>query len=533
MTYYPPGISRDLFDQWARAPREPISTAIALTAFISSTFAVSTAVAGAIGGALLSIGASVALSAASTLLTRSRKQSSLAGGQGVAVADQQALRQPQIGPIPEQRLVLGTVTSSGVLIWRRYQPPYLWHVYLIAAHKCGKLLSVRLNGKDVSLSPSGLPDSPPYLQDGVSYLEVSYRDGDDDQLIDPIIARDFPAMPATFRHRGFATVVVKANYGASDAVHKAIYGADFNFNPLFRFEGARYFDPRRSTCYLDDPSSWVNGSTASLNIARYLYHPWPNTRLVDPVTEIDWEKMKRAADIDDRWAGRKDGSRERNHTCDGIILSTADPTTTLREMLTSNDGLLIQNAGKYHVLSGAPSEPVGTLHQDMLAGGFSIQNETPDRELINIIKPEFVSPERDYKPQVGPVNRRDDFIATDGRPIEITESFPFTEGDARAQRLTNRKMIEVRGGNEVGAMRRSFTGVFTLEARKYRAGDIVNVWFRDFPAARMVIRITKTSRDETMQRVIIEGVSWTNERFVWHAPTDQKDFTLSDEVLAA
>jgi hypothetical protein len=504
-------------------------------AFTASTGVILTAEAFAIGAfitsAAITAGVSIGLNAAVSALSGSQKQSALTGGQGISVGDQ-GLRVPVRQPIPPQRLVLGTVTASGALFFQRSDPPYIWLGYELASHECGDFVSLILNGITVPLEDPGTgilrPTAAPFYDGSVRYLEVSYRNGDANQAIDPIIARDItnPAMPATFRQRRHATVVIKANYGTTDAIHKDVYGSEGNFNPLFRFQGAALPDPRKPGFDEDDANTWVTGSSnASLGLARYLIHPWPNMRLVDP-GKLNWDLIAAAADIDDQWRGKADGSKERNHTADGVIFSTDDPFETCRRLLTANDGLLVIQRGKYHVLPGTPRDPIGTIDQDMIAGGFEFQTETADRDLINIVKTEMVAPDREYNTVVGPVLRRDDLIVTDGRPLETTLSLPFTEGDARAQRFANRKLLETRTAGAI-------SGTFTIAASRYKAGDIVTFDFRDFPEVFGTYQIRKTARDPSMMRVQTDAVRWSNDRFAWHAPSEQKAFTLDEDVLAA
>lgn len=512
------------------AHAEPVSTTIGLTSLIASSFGVTAATAGAIGGFALSVGASFALKAASLALAGSQKQSQLTGGQGVATFDE-GVRQPVTTPIPDMRLALGTVTTSGALFFRRSDPPFIWRGFLLAAHECGDLVDLILNGQAVPLGPDGSAIAAPFFDGSTVFLEASFRRGTGDQTMDRIIARDFPGMPDTFRQRGHATLVLKAHYGANDNEHKDIYGSDNVFNPLIRFQGAKLIDPRVPGVLIDDPSTWVHSNSASLTVMRALYHQWPNMRLLDPGS-INWDLMAEAADIDDQFRGKSDGTLERNHTCDGVILSSFEPLQKLKELLTSCDGLLVAKNGKYHILPGHPREPIGTLHQDMLAGGFELHTETPDRELINIVKTEFVAPDRDYKPSVGPVLRRDDLIATDGEPLESTLSLPFTEGSARAQRLASRKLKDSRGGGG-SVLKRAFSGSFNLEARRYRAGDIVRLAFRDFPKVDGVYQIRRTQRDRTGKVIAMDMVSWSNAQFDWYAPDDEQPFALDEEVLAA
>lgn len=183
-------------------------------------------------------------------------------------------------------------------------------------------------------------------------------------------------------------------------------------------------------------------------------------------------------------------------------------------------------------MPGAPTEPIGTLTQGMIAGGFEMHTETPDRDLINTVKTEFVAPDRDYKPSVGPVVAIPALVASDGQALESTLTLPFTEGSARAQRLAMRRLLETRGGS-VSTMKRALTASFTVEARRYRAGDVVRLVFPDFPTVDGIWQVRRTSREAAGGPIAMELVSWSNARFAWHAPRDQKPFEIDAAVIAA
>lgn len=478
----------------------------------------------------ITIGTSLALSAVSSAIMNS----TLSGGEGVAVAAD-GTRIPVRQSIPAQRLVLGRVTSSGALFFQRDDPPYIWLGFLLAAHKCGQFEALTINGKVCQLESIGAgilgANSTPFFDGTTRYIEMSYRDGAADQAIDPIIARDFPTMPTTFRQRGHATVVIKAKYGINDNTHKDVYGSDGGFNPLFRFQGALLPDPRVVGFDPDDPSTWTFSRNASLGLVRFLIHQWPNMRYVDP-SLIDWDKVAEAATIDDRWIATKDGTRERNHTADGIILSNADPTDAVRKLLTANDGLLIQHKGLLYPLPGAPREPVGTITPELLAGGFERTTEHADRNLINTVKTEAIAEDRDYNTVVGPVLVRSDLVTVDGSPRETTLSLPFTRGEngfSRPQRLAKRKLLESR---EAGGL----SLLLALPARRYKAGDIVRfdqwaAW--GFPGIDGIYQVRRTARTDDMARVQLEAVRFSAERFTWTAATEQADFVLDSDVLNA
>lgn len=500
------------------------SAALSLTAGASlATSAAAFSAATAIGSAVGSVALSVALSAAASALS-----GALAPKQGLGAAEaiSDGLRLPISQAIPQQRLVLGRATTSGAVFFRRSDPPYFWLGLLLAAHECGPMETLWINGVECALDGDGLAKSTPFYDGSTTYIEASYGSGADDQAIDPIIARDFPSMPTTFRHRGHTRLVIKAHYGANDTVHNEVYGTNGGLNPLVRFQGGKVYDPRKPGQDVSDPTTWTWTDTASLCIVRYLLHPWPDMRLVEP-GQINWDLVAAAAEVDERWKARGDGTTERNHTLNGVILAGEDPFTVVRDMLVGNDGLLILDRGKYHLVSGGPVAPIGTLHQGMLAGGFEYQSEAADRDLINTLSIEIVDPSRDYQVVVGPVLKRTDLIAADGRALEATRSYRFIEGHQRGQRIGDREIRRSRVG-------RSFSAPFTSEAADYKAGDVVRIDFRDFPHVNGIYQIVSGDEDAATGTVPLSLIGWDDEVYTgYNAATDEQPFTLDADVLAA
>lgn len=531
----PPYISRGGLNP---VPRDPVSISIATAAAFTQATGIilsfeAFAALSLVTSAAVTIGTSFAISAAATALSNTSKQSTLAGGQGVSFGDQ-GLRLPVRQPIPPQWLVLGEVMTSGKVLWGRDKRPYIWIMYELGEHECGDFLGLTINGQNVPLEDPGTgimrANSAPFFDGTTRYIELAYRNGAPGQEMCPIVARDItdPAPPSTFRQRLGACITLKAHYGANDTVHKEVYGDDRAFNPLFRYRGAKVPDPRAAEFDPHNPATWVQSSNATLNLIRYLIHPWPNVPAVS-VDDIDWERVRDAADIDDKWRGLKDGSRERNHTVDCVILSTEDRTQKVRELLTAMDGLLINDGGAYYTRPGDRAKPRGTITPRMLQGGFDVAPHVPDRDQVNIVKTEFVAPEREYNVVVGPVLKNEGFIAADGAPHEMTLSLPCTRGNARAQRFAKRKMFERRNAG-------SWSGALTIDCAHYVAGDIVR--FADwgsigFPGVDGEYQVRDVRRDETLTSVQISATRWSNERFAWHAPDEQQDFELDEDVLNA
>lgn len=433
--------------------------------------------------------------------------------------------------IPPQRLALGTVTSGGALFFYKAKKPYLWMGILLAAHEVDGLEKIIINGHDVFIDSNGFATSAPFSDGSNVYIKVSFRNGTMNQLIDPIIASDFPTMPATFRQRGHATLVMRAHYGfggdfqAQDDDHKRIYGDQGNLQPLTRFRGAKSFDPRKPGHVMDDPTTWQWSDNAYINLARYLTHQWPSTRLVDP-SRLDWDKVAMAADFADKYESSKDGTAFRRNTINGIVQSTDGPFDVIENMKIAMGGHLILDRGKVYPVARVKRDPVATLHQEMIVGGLEYTSEPRDRELINVAKPTFIAPDREYQEVSGPVLRRSDLIALDGKPREISIRGAFVEGDKRMQRIASSVLRQSRIG-------RTLTVGATIEALSWGVGDIYQVFLvGSLSRVNGLYELMSKEWDDRIRgyRLSFIGYDPTVNDF---APSEEQDFVLDEDTVDA
>lgn len=440
---------------------------------------------------------------------------------------QQILKQA----IPPQRLVLGRTTTGGALFFYRAKKPYIWYGILLAAHEIDGFENLFINGYTVYIDEDGFATSVPFRDGDRKYIEVSFRRGTLDQPIDPIIARDFPDMPATFRQRGHATIVIKAHYGFGSGFeqqyddHKRVYGDQGTLQPLVRFRGARLPDLRKAGVSLGDPSTWVWSDNASLCTARYLIQQWPDTRLAEPA-RLEWDQWMAAADECDRWEVSKDGSTFRRHTVNGVVQSTDDPWDVIENLKTAMGGHIILDRGKVYPVIRGPREPVATLHQDMLVGGVEYTSEPRDRELVNIVKPTFIAPDREYQEVAGPVLRREDLIAQDNKPREISVRGAFVEDHRRMQRIASAQLNWARDGRtlNVGA---------TMEALPWAVGKVYRVHLLGALArVNGVYELVSKAWDDRLRAYRLGFIGYDPDA-TWFDPQDEQDFVIDEDVLAA
>ncbi len=414
-----------------------------------------------------------------------------------------------------QRRIYGRALVGGAVFFLETKAPYLYQGYLLAAHEIDGIDEVRVGANRVYLDASGNATNVPYNTGATSYLKCSIRNGTAAQAIDPVITADFPTIPSTFRQRGHATVVVKAHYGASRDEHDKIWGQ--GFNPLFVVRGAKVYDPRKPTHIIDDPTTWEWSATPSLCIADYLRNEYGGDL---HYSEIDWETVKAAANRDEESIPLKNGGFEPRYTLNGVIDYDKDPYSVMQAMLASNRGLLVYIDGKLSLFSGGPKDPVATIHEGVILGGFEYRGQKPRKELLNLVRTQFVSSDREYQLANGPLYQRTDLQTLDGQTLQSSLDLPFTISHRTAQRLAKTHLLDTRLG-------RSLAVKVSLDLLHITAGDIVRVDLENFPVANGLYSVEETSFVDGFTALQFTLAEYSSDIFVWNAANDEQDFTLT------
>lgn len=432
--------------------------------------------------------------------------------------------------IPPQRLVLGRAATSGALFFYEVKPPYVYYGYLLAAHECGGLESILINGHTVAIGPDGFATSSPFSDGANKYIKVSYRNGHINQAIDPIIAADFPNIPSTFRQRGHATAVVRAHYGfgadrqAQDDDHKRVYGDSGQLDPIFRFKGAKVYDPRDPGQAEGDETTWRWSDNAALCMNRALTFKWPDNQILRS-DKINWGKSAVAADVCDLWQSCKDGTSIRASTINGVIQSTDETFDWIESFKLAMTGQLVMDAGKVFPVALTKKDPVATLHVGMMPMGFQFITEPRRRDMANIVKTNFVATDRDYQTVSGPVIRNQTFIDQDGGPRELSINLAYVEDHRRAQRKAYIDLMQSRLG-------KTFTAPVTMEAMEWEVADVIRVDLPDpISAPNGLYLLSKKAWNETISAFDVVLTEYDPSIIDWVPSAQEADFALDEDTL--
>ena len=269
------------------------------------------------------------------------------------------------------------------------------------------------------------------------YYEVSIEEQNGDAGTHSIFVASFTLYTGSsttiFRQRGIATYVGEYNFGGStqDAFN-ALWGQVARPDPYLSVDGVKVYDPRDPQQLLDDETTWKWSNNASLVQAWYLTREFGG-RI--PKDKIDLDRVADAATYDDELVGCADGTLIKRYTIDGAIILNEKPYSVLPRLLSANRGYVLMSGGKVWVSSSRPKTPTFTIHDGIIAGGFTYQAAKAKRDLINRAQVVFVAEEQNYQTVNGPILDRYDLQATDGEVLPGTLSLDFTRDYRRAERL--------------------------------------------------------------------------------------------------
>lgn len=518
------------------AHHEPISTFIGLTALIEGLGA-SAAVAGAIGGAIVTTVVVAGLQVANSLLSRG---AAIDNGVGLATsmtsatgstADVSPVASTQVTErqsLPSKRVIVGSAYVGGALFFEQVKPPYLTQGILISDGPITSVETIFIGTDQLSFSaitpgtimtPLAVDGQPDYPDN----LLVSVRLGADDQILDPLIQLNYPEVDSSFQQRGIATAVYRYAFGADQNAFLALWGNVARPTAYTVVKGVAVYDPRDDTQSLDDETTWKWSNNASLVQAYYLMQPWGG-RI--PKEKIRWDKVATSADYDDTTMACADGSNIARHTIDGAITLNQQPYQVLQDLLTANRGMVLQSGGDIWVESSQPKTPIATIYDRILTDGITYQSAKQKSDLVNKLQVRFVAPSQDYQVVDGPILDRTDLQAIDGEVLPATLALNYTQDDRRAQRLQKAFLESSRLGRSITC---SVLLNLLATAADELIGNVVTVDSQLFPSANGDYMVTSvTFSDDCTSATLALTEYDASIETDWNPSTDEQPFTLAD-----
>lgn len=493
--------------------------ALGLTAGASlATSAAAFSFATALGSAL----GSVALVAGPSLIIRAF---SGRGAGGSSAPNSPEVRGNSRQAIPSQRVIYGYVRVGGAVFFLDdSKPPYLYLGLMLSKRRITNVFQTYVGTNPVEFDTvaentiSSTVTAPYRSGGGTVRLFQCFRDGDPDQVMDAILAADFPNLDAEFRQRGIATMMMKFRFGPNAEEHQAIWGNVQIPNVLFDVAGAPVYDPRDPTQDMDDEDTWKFSNNAALVQADYLRQPYGGRQ---PTSKMRWDEIALAADYDDSLVGIADGTLQRRYTIDGVITLNQIPVDVMGAMLQANRGFVVQHNGRMWVTSSRPQDPVMTIHDNMLVGKIDFRGSAPKKSLVNKVRTRFVAPDREYQIVDGPVLESTELETEDGEVLEAPISLSFTREHQRAQRIAYAYRQDSRLGKSISCQ-------VSLDALGLRAGLVVKFWSVLFPMMNGIYFIEETLFAEDFSSIQLVLNEYDKDIDASWLPSMEQEFVLED-----
>ncbi|MGJ5032363.1 DUF6950 family protein [Bradyrhizobium sp. HKCCYLS2038] len=503
--------------------RDPISIALLTFAGIeATTLAVS------VTTFLITTAASLAISAAVSLLTPQKGGTIDNSAGGTAdYSSASAVQVTERQAVPYKRVIVGRAFVGGALFFEQVKAPYLTMGILVNYGQIDSIESVFVGSNQLAfstfapntiLTPIAAANQPAYY----AKMRCSFRYGSATQAADPLILSRYPNVGSEFRQRGIATAVYEFAFGADTTEYTKLWGQVSRPATYLIVKGVPVYDPRDPTQTVSDPSTWKWSNNATLIQTWYLTQTFGG-RI--PVNRIRWDKIIDSANYDDDLIGCSDGTMIRRHTIDGVITLNQSPYQVLQDLLTSNRAQVLTSGGMVWVESSRPKSPIATIHDRILVGAISYQNDKQKSDKLNKLQVRFVSPDQEYQVVDGPVLDRTDLQATDGETLSATLALSYTQDYRRAERLQKAFLLSSRLG---GTITCNVDVRLMTVAKDDLIGNVVTVASELFAKMNGTYLVTAVgfADDLTNLSLALARYDATIES-AWNPETDEMPFTIS------
>lgn len=473
----------------------------------------------AIGTAVVVGGAALAANALTPTPTGDRQKFNPSASASSFIAEDEGRKLTVRQAVPMRRFIYGRALVSGPMFFFENANPFVYMGIILADGPIDSIEEVRIAGKVVSFDANGDATTFPYRDGSNVYLHMSFRNGADDQPIDPLLAADYAALPSTFRQRGVATIVLKFHYG-TDRDHHEVLWPSGDISPKFLIKGQKVYDPRDAGQSASDKTTWKWSDNPSLCVSHYLTNKW--RRPVD-IAKIDTDTLKIEADIDDEMVGLLSGGLERRYTANGVISSDKSDFTAVRNVLTASNGRVVLRRGKYSIKSSAKiaTSPL-TISDGDIKGPVAARHATPEANLLNKLRTRFSAPDREWQVADGPIVEVAAYVTADGKTNDSTVELPFTNSASRAQRLARQVIETERRGKQI---------VTTLGdiGQLMEADDVYRVETTTLTRLNGLWRVEQTEQSDGGIGVVLK--EYDDAIYAWDPASDEQEFTISPVSL--
>lgn len=364
-----------------------------------------------------------------------------------------------------KKIVYGQAILSGPIIYENLSGndnEYLWYRISLTGHECDDLDSIWIDGREIpkadidwtagtgSSDGTGTGDvstSDFVGSNSTKAVNIWYYLGDPDQPVPGELNTTFTEINTNHRCRGDANFVIRMLYDADTEEVWPRYPQ--NFKAVLK--GRRIYDPRLDSTnggsgshrYTDD-TTWEWSDNPALCVADYLV----NYMDVPPATGINWTSVADAADDCDATVTIPTSSTETRFTCNGVLSEGEGNRDNLEALLSSFDGRLTHKSGVWSVRASVWKASTVDLTDDDFKSDLDVRGSAPKGERYNLVRGNFVDPDRKYEPaEFEPVTNSTYVTRDGGKTIERDLTLPCTNSNTMAQRIAFRLLEQ--GNNQI------------------------------------------------------------------------------------
>lgn len=454
---------------------------------------------GAVGTAVLEIGAGVGLGLLSRSLRKKNKGPAAQRGQNL---------QLRIGTNLPKVAIIGRAPTGGSLVYWQCKGTNNETVQMVVAladHECHGLAEIWVDGKKRAW------DADTGIVEGFDgKLKIRFYSGTGTQTVDTAV-RDASAGRWTDNDRGIGVCYAVVEATEDENVFKG--GMP---QIVYVVDGAKLYDRRKDSTVggfgpqrWNDPSTWTfsrNPAVAADNVLRFI--PQNGGYLFGmraPADTIRSSDLEASANVCDEAVYRKDGATEARYEC-GFTVDVGPghhpERTALENIIEAMAGDIITTGGIYRVMAGASQPSVATLTDaDFVPASPLVRSAfLPRTELVNAIAASYSNPAEAYALTPLPLRFSSaDELADGGNRWTRAYDLSSVQSRAQAQRIQEYRRREARRqGRASGELRAKW---FVLEA-----GDWVTINSARAGWSNRTFRIGPSSegRKLTTQRAFIE-----------------------------
>lgn len=410
------------------------------------------------------------------------------------------------GVAPRQ-IIYGRARSSGPIAYANVTTTAgtdnssLWFVIPMAGHEVDDIETVWLDGDEITAAQINWGAAAVTGGKYASHVRLYRALGTDTQTVNTALNTAIPGQWTTgHRLRGIAYIVAELILSTA-AVEAEVWdrGAPANLRAVIK--GKKVYDPRLDSTFAGDwgtgsgahrvatPSTWEWSDNPALCWADYMIDSRVGRSV--PSAAIDYNSVAVAADICDATVSLPASGSEPRYTCNGILLSTDDPTENLAAILSSMMGTMSFVGGQFRVWAGAYVAPTESIGASDIVGNVAVSTMQPRSDRFNEVRTRIIDPDREWQEVEAGIQVNSTIRSgRDNGEVLIREvSLPMVNSDTQAQRIAWKMLLQ-------GDQRTRALVPTNWRGLRVATGDAVSLTLSDLAYSSKAFRCSGLAYDE-------------------------------------